>query len=341
MNRLAFFAFLAPICVATSDAGATSPPVPQPTFFRVRVPATTSACDVAAQELAARFHQITGTEALSPKCSAVTRYQAEGREYEIYTLDFYYPTALKLENVTVDFGYSYVNSNTTGTSVGLYPTYEACLADMAPRTQEFENETQLPTLAASCARGTSGYEPRYVLTLVSFGKPKKQLQTYDSNLREVEPVSVTEASRELITRLGGKVVATDITRHYFYRDGRLDLAESTLIYLRSQEACSLQLNSAQSIISKVESKASFVGCLPIPRASADTIALFAIWEGRSLVLSRPYSERYYSLDECLSDRERVLESLSRTGRPPLGALCQPHRMAGDPNDYSMEIFEKF
>ncbi len=306
--------------------------------YRVRIPATTQTCEVEAERLAMRFSKATGFGSAKSECVSVLDYKVDEKTYALYSLALSIPSRIMDRLSSSVYGYldSYY-PNDLGDYYGLYSTYEACIGALGDRSQEFEKHTGLMAVAAFCTRAR--VNASYVLQIDGFGKPKKKLGTFDPTFKSAMDAATKADFIQLLNKMGAFVVADLSSRAFYYSKESLEFSRSKMLSYQPAALCSSQLAAAKDILSRLTKLQPVLACIKSAHTKDERYDLFAAWSGEQ-IFSQQVSFRYLSFQECLSDQKRVLDLEARDyGQRPLGAICSLKPLAGQPEEFMMEIYK--
>ena len=303
--------------------------------YRVRIPGTVETCLVEAENLSIRFKLATEVAPIKTSCTAVATITAQQQEFPLYSLMLTYPGKTKLTVLTTKYGHYNGGlpggANDVGDYYGIYGTYQSCLNDIPKRTMEFEKNTELKAVATYCTQAK--VENTYVLNIESFGKQKKKLFTFDAG--------VWSKGKELENYLLTKdisIVSASKTRYFYYSTAPLNLEKRTLLSYQSAETCNRQLEVAKKLVNNFDKNSMMATCVPSGQSIRSDFSLVVLFSGYGYYKTQTYSEKYVSLDECLSDTYRVVSDFTMTGNNVFGALCSFDSISSQPEQFRMEVY---
>ena len=302
--------------------------------FWTRLPQTSLSCEAQASALAERFEQATRTTPNSVRCLGSARISAEGQVYALESIELTYAAREELEAYVAVLGSG--QSDEPSDNMGAYNTFADCLADLAKQSAAFQQHTRLTAVSATCEKAGMAYRSPYVLKVSGFGIPAKRLYA-------AELVFYTEMDEQLRQRIlglyalnGASLARVNDMRVLYYSKNPVRIRRETPAYFPHVSQCQSQEADFRGIIARNGAKNAIVRCLKGP---AGRFALEGAHDSARLLSSDfgTRSPRYYSFEECLADRERMLNDSVSRGAAPLGGLCLPALL--DNTQFKLEIFE--
>lgn len=287
-------------------------PDSKPFQYRVRIPATSLTCEQEAALLAQKFTRATSLQADQSQCREVLTVTFDKKSYQLYSLVLTYTAEESLTPYTARFGTAGQLGTPQGLVGGLYSTFEECLKDSSVKKPLFEQHTLLPVVSAVCEIAPFGRP--FQLRIDSFGKPAKTLHAFHSNYRGSPEINRHIAA--LIEQSGGIPVHQVDASWLYFSPSPLSFLSHDFGNFDTDEQCKTQLADASAILMNSGSRFVYAECVSMHR-------LQAIGDGNAWI-TNDYgtpSEAYYSLSECLNDKNRVLADRRTTGKTPLGAIC--------------------
>ena len=323
----------------TSYAQTSSRPSPDKAY-RVRIPVRQLSCAEEASKLAEAFKAATGITPSSSSCTGTASVQ--GQNHSIYSLTLLYPRVQVLNHVKTKFGYLESSilggANDSGDYYGIYKNYQSCLSALENKVEEFERYTELNAVSAYCSKAL--VRDGYVLTIESFGKPKQNLYTFDSSIGLKADSTLKLEVIKHLQHKGATVVETVGSRFFYYSPKATDLRQRRLLSYQSEEACTRQLDEGRKIVNGFDRTSNIARCVQAtgPAMKKD-FHLVGILSSSNYLVSSTSPEGFVSLDECLSQTERVIsEQTYSTGKASFGALCTFDSLNLKPEKYKMDIF---
>ncbi len=306
--------------------------------YWVRLPESPEGCAQAAENVALRFARATGTSEVKGECRGVVELTAEGEVHRLFSVIVSYPSATELRPNSVVFGRAQFGSQPSR-AAGVFPSYRSCLDQIPAQSAIYEEETGLEAVAAFCfpaglRLGPDGKSSltNYALQIDGFGKTASRLRVFDAGARGGMGDRGLAQAASIVQRLGARVALLQGTHIFYYSEQGLSMSLESLAHFSRQNECEVQKDEAESILRKLGSREVLVNCVN----SDSSWSLMALREKVSM-FSRDFgasAPKYYTFDECLSDRSRVL---GREGgyRAPLGAICRSDSFS---DFYVMELF---
>ena len=298
--------------------------------YRIRVPQTRLSCADEAQQLGARFAAATGIRADAAECVDQIPLTADGKQYNLYSLRLSYKA---LENPLV-YSAFYGSSESYGLptdTVGVYSTYDQCLAQVQPQAQNFQTQTGLQAVATTCLPGSYSFQPNYVLRIDGIGKPLKKLRRLEIKFLGHSNDGLNGRVDQMLTALGGAIVFHAESLTLLYAPDNFAVKHDTLGRFNTQETCTRELDAAQAIYGRLESRASIVECLP---SYGTNYYLEAVREGGFFLSSDMGNTRgrFFSFDECTKDRAKLnLDAYA-------GGIC--HAADYAEGQFELELFSR-
>lgn len=307
---------------------------PKTLTYRVRVPVQTLSCAEEARGLGERFASATKLKVVRSECVSTVSLP-EDTTKKLHVLMVTYLADRSAEPFSAIFGSTSSRlSDKPEPYQGAYPTYTACLADLPIQVKAFESATRLIAVASFCELGKS-VTSSYILQIDGFGKPQKRLFHFRSFDNSVAP-ETTDQVRALLTDKGATIVQEVENSFFYYAAKSTGVRHNFLANFREISRCQEQLRDAVGIVQGAGSATVIAACVPSqygPSFNIETVSDEHHWFMSDSGYRVPI---YYSLDECLHDKARILSSAKEQNPRVLGGLCQADSI--NPGYYRMNIY---
>ncbi len=318
-----------------SAASASAAPALNTYTYSVRIPASGTTCEGAAQNLAT-FFQASAPKVRVIKSQCVTRasFMESGERFTVDNIKVTYesesPIFFTSVRIPGDDFHSYL----------AYPKYSDCLNDLGQQSHLFAQATGLSPISASCV---PGFDPAYGYTLKidSIGKPARTLSMMHNLAFERMEMSPAWKQQiiEFIGRAGGIVAKVSNESIAYYGTMTLSIGTKSWYHTDTLEQCQAQADEITSILSKLGAKNSLAVCHPDADLNAhvtthyymDTVFDSAITSYFPAVSN----ENFFTFDECMA----VRASMYPVGHAPLGSFCSISDLGE--NRYSLTSITRF
>lgn len=318
------------IAGAVAFVGAMAPV--QSHQYWVRIPQTNISCEEEANRLALKFETATQLKVTEKLCRGTIDATMGKEKVKLYSLLLTYPAEQKV---------SIKSTQLEATSFGryhspkpAYDTYSDCVADLENQVQHFERQTQLPAIAAFCDRAKSTLTG-FALEIQSAGKPAAELNAFLLETPEVD-ARLEQDVRQFVESLGAQVVRDRGTTLFYYSAKPLSIRQPIFSNFTSPERCERQIEAIHAILRDSGSTKAYVRCLP--SSNGMFTRTYTLADGWAFLSRSEAEDVYYSFDECMSDRTRVLNERKNHWNAAVGALCVENPLGDD--RFKMEIYSK-
>lgn len=299
--------------------------------YWVRIPQTNRTCAEEANIMGDRFAQATranGSVVTEKICRSVVTAPYDGAKNSLYSILITYKATREAWAYSALFGSMDFQSTPANTN-GIYAKYSDCVAGLDAQATHYETETGLVAVAAFCQPSLMG--DTYTITVQGFGEPKRRLYVMKSAMTgEVNP-ELSQSMDHFLAGLDAHVVFRTETHYFYYRENYLELRQNMFGDFSNPAECAAQVATVSNIYTLGKSKQQIVACLPWGKK----MALNGLADG--VMLSYFSGDAvYYSFDECMQDRSRVMQANTGYYSNPLGAICkEDYHAAGQ---YVMELY---
>lgn len=282
----------------------------------VRVPAVQSTCDLEAQVLQNKISNNAGVSNVKVECRGPISLVENNITYKLYSLAVDYTSEMwvryaadfRVDQLRVPRGYTYP----------AYHSYGECVRDLEIQKTIFERETKLEAIIASCEDLGFSYETKYVIKIESFGTPEKKLQYVDIGVNPTtDPLLFLEVER-LITEQNISIVKQFDQIEFFYSSKPVTLQKLGTVFFKDLSQCESQIEEGKLILTRSGSTKVIAKCFP-SLGSAE-MRVFGIGSNRYLPPYPSSTIRYYTYDECMQDRSRLIAKYSDS---IFGLICAP------------------
>lgn len=305
MKRSSFFALTGLIFTGVLSAAAN---LPEQNYW-VRVLDTQGTCEDQALALAQAFHQATKLEVTEQHCRGSVSVTEGERTFVYRSLLLKYRANFAVAPFVAQYSYAYQSREPKG-QYGFYASLGACADEISQRSLEFTAQTGLATVAVTCemSQSSSGGLP-YVMKVAGFGDAKKRL--YQVTLPALLSVERTRPIYKNILALKKiQVVGESEDSILFYAERYLDIQKSYAQFMETAEQCEVQKAGLKDLFLKAGAVAPVVECQKNEFPTGVFYSLWGIGESEKYLSEIEASAEgiYLSFDECMADRDRVIES---------------------------------
>ena len=267
--------------------------------YLARVPEAGLSCNDAAKDLESKFASREGVRVSSSECRGLVSVPNQPDIQKIYSIlvsyeaeRAVYPTSITIER---------------------YDSYEHCVNRVLPQRDLFEAATGLASITAMCL--PSRLYGNYQIEIQGLGKAKARLYNFQTR----HP----SQALALINRLGAVVAETiNYAGIYYYSENSLILRDASILSFPSIAACENQLNEGAQMLTRLAENRFEIFCRPMAPGNPNSSTwLTAIYSSGRMYSSQTRPEQYFSMNECLSDKQRILDEVRGSRRDPIAAFC--------------------
>lgn len=316
---------------STRAASITEPaPVVENTYhYSARIPQTTLSCEEEARALGEGFTAATGIPVVEAVCSGVVNFKAnDDVTYPLYSLLIAYRAVAEVRPYSAILG-GLASFDEPDSSAGVYSSFAECVADIKNQKANFEAQTALRAIAASCSVPTLEFAGNYILKMDGFGgSPKKRLHVYNLDFFEGKDPSVQNQVRDFVTQLGGAVVYQSDTMFFYYAEQKVVVGMHRFGTVANKGECETQLGEVNQIMTLSGYPYWSVKCSDGVAGSSEMTGLgvdygYHLYTDYLESVSAPPT--YFSFSECMADHARARSDEAARWllvQPILGAICQ-------------------
>lgn len=311
-------------------------------IYRVRIPAMSRTCVEEANLLSQHFLQATGVSPTKAECTDTAAYPADGKNYFVFVLTIFYSSEAQVSLTSSVYGFNGLpigDNGGLGDYYGMYDSYSSCVDHLQSRVQEYEKYTGLKAIDSFCTRAR--VSDTYVVQVDGFGKPQQKLSTFDSGFGSSPTSSELDELLQFARQQGASVVDQFQSRIFYYSHESLNFRAFRFFSYQTPEICSAQIDEARRILNQMQLP-SIIRCSHTSKEEIDTETLLAISVGYGYPLERDVTEKYFSLSECLADRERILKNATYyDGQAPYGAICSSDALSKNNGiQFKMKVYKR-
>ncbi len=294
--------------------------------FSVRgVLSQSGGCAAEAEEIAARFKQVTGVTPYNTDCTE----KPEGSDV---TITYMAPDRLPLVSAVYGlFGGEISDLPFPSMDLplwGSYPSLSGCVAAVPLLTADFEAETGLTAVASSCYHASID---GYVLRIDSFGsEPAKRFHNLPVEFQGKVDQSFADKVADLFERQGASVRSAIPWGGYvvvmFYAPVPVSVAAKTIGLfgqVESLEACRVELTATVKALEEIMGQVpALATCTPDSSDATAHINFAFTTQSRLPAYWQETGPLYSTHERCASDREHLVETFRQSsGRNVKGAIC--------------------
>jgi hypothetical protein len=321
-------------------AGATraADELPEHTYW-VRVLGNSQSCQQQAEQLAQDFANATKIRVGAFTCEGSVNVIEDGQTFTYNSISIKYKSYFQPGLYTAQYSFSSREREPQG-EMGYFVNLSTCAAAVDSRKQEFLEQTGLLPIATTCELVESYSSPAsVVLKVQGFGQPKKRLFQASLPAAELVPQDQAHQAFKNIFSLKKVQVVGEQGGHFlFYRDQYLDIQYALTQYMAKEQECLDQKQGLLDFFVRAGSVAPVVGCSKHDFPTGTFFALWGIGESDKFLSESAVASgmHYYSFEECMADRPRVVESRRISKNDNLLATCAPERTRPSRN-YEMQV----
>lgn len=321
-------------------ARAADQPKPAQHYW-VRVPATNLSCEDEARAMGERFQLGARVAVESAVCRGTVQGKFGKETGSLYSILITYRADYALTPYTAALEPPTLSPMYTDAA---YATYADCVADIAAQSAAFTANTKLTAVSARCDVTRSAMEG-FAMMIDGFperndsgyGFPAASLYVFKLQFSGELDGEILPTSRGILEGAGGTVVRTAGTTFYYYSATPVSLRMMTFGYFESMEQCETQVSAAQEVYTNSGAKRVYLRCLK----DLSGASLSGLADGTDYV-SRNYAQSgvYFSMEECMGDRPRMLDEMRRRYSTIYGAICHP-TLTGNDGRYDMDLYTRY
>lgn len=301
-NQLLQLLQLLNVLAFTSAASAFAAPALQTYTYSVRIPASNTTCEGAAQNIATIF-QASAPKAQNVQGHCVTRatFNEGGQRFTVDNIKVTYSSDYPLFMTSAQ-----IPSDSYNTS-HVYSKYADCLNDLGQQSYLYAQATGLNPIAASCVPGFDA-SYGYTLKIDSLGTPARQLKVLHNlanDLIERNP-EWKQQVLGLITQSGGIIAkVTDESIEYYAASG-VEMDTKSWFHTDTKEQCESQAGEMISILGKLGAKNYLVTChADAPEGLGIAVHYYmdtAFDTSALTAFVTTYNQNFFSFEECMAVR---------------------------------------
>lgn len=318
--------------------------------FSVYLPARNFTCAEEAQQLKAVFSAQKNILNVTADCISETTVNWDNSNSTLYSVVVNYQ-ALPANKLTITRN-TYAESTSwlmprPDAMTGAYATYADCLSDIAFRKTEVSQNTGLTILAANCVPATYVHPGQaYALNVFGIGTAKTNLYGFnDEFIGSYLSNTVQQSILNFIDAQGIHRVYTNGLNFLYFAASPIRIESKDVGYTQNPAECEAQVASIQLSFEKAKkgnTNPILAYCSPLSNAPAATTYLRYIAGNNAVnpwVESSNSPNGYYSFNDCMNDRARVLNK-KQTQLPAdtlmVGAFCEHNSF--ESLSYTMKLF---
>lgn len=277
---------------------------------------TEATCNKEALVLREKLQTFGGLQETHVTCLAEVNLPEGNELFTIYSLHISFKVSAHFNYYVADFKTD-IAQLPIGGGYPAYPSYGACLKELAFHKQTFQAHTGLNVLLASCEETGFGRSSTYAPRLEGFGIARERLLYTDVGVDpKTDPTFYADVLRLLTIR--GLEIAKNFGRVvFYYAPERVTIKQLLPLYFDNSSECWAQQSEAEQILKNSGVEQVISRCL----GRGKTARLMVLGTAVHGFYSNPYyfeGRTYYSYEECRADIARIIAT---SPRRTLGALC--------------------
>jgi hypothetical protein len=286
----------------TSAASAFAAPALQTYTYTVRVPASGTTCEGAAQNLATIF-QAAAPSATNVQGHCVTRtsFTEDGAQHTVDNLKVTYSADYPLFMTTAQI------PNNSYQASHVYKKYSDCVSDLGQQSALYAQATGLNPIAASCVPGVDA-SYGYTLKIDALGTPARQLKTLNNlanDLIQRNP-EWKQQVLGLITQSGGIIAKISDESIEYYAASGVEIDTRSWFHTETKEQCEAQAGEMATILQKLGAQHMITACHADGPENAGLIIHYymdtAFDTSALTAFVTTYNQNFFSYDECMAVR---------------------------------------
>ena len=298
--------------------------------YKVRIPVTSLSCEQEAAKLAERFFSSTQIPGAVSSCQGIINATFDGVNVHLYSLQIDYKAKGHPKLYSASLG-GIMDSMSRSIESGAFATYADCLNQIHDQSQNFERETGLIALSASCSpvEILDGYK----MQIEGFGKAKRELEIFHLDFGADEADLKQEILKFMVGH-GANIVRSVGDAVLYYAENQIGISQQYFGSFHQSSDCASQIEAATMIFKSAGSKsAPIVRCLK----NANTFGqynLSGLSDGYDFFSQEELPMKYYSFSECFEDRARELKLHPDAN----GAICGENLFTN--SEFIMSIYSE-
>ncbi|MBU6374576.1 MAG: hypothetical protein KGQ59_01140 [Bdellovibrionales bacterium] len=311
-----FFAVLLGVSISTlAHAGAYSQ--------IIQVEAGGLECAARAARVSALFASNASVRKLV-NVECVNEFEAVGSfgPYRVYSIHVELDADDSFAVSTAEYGTGGLGSG-AGSLVGAFSSLDLCLKSRPAEIAAFEQNSGISALFVSCLPERSQLQAGFVLSIVGFGRAKKQLQAFEyAHAYEAQgalsPNQMSWLNQELLA-LGASVRMNDGRSVLYYAENPITQALTSGGAFIETQQCTDQISEVQQILGQASVR-GLVEC----RQYETRMRMEILTVGSDFSSSEVFGQKYSSYQVCMKYRS-VVAARERQKDPEhfLGLVCSP------------------
>lgn len=301
--------------------------------YWVRVPANSSSCEEVAAQVGNRFEASTHLSGVEKICRGVVKANFDGVAVNLYSILINYKAENPAELYTASLG-GLSDLGAPSPETGSYPTYAECAAALEDQSAKYEHATDLQAVAAYCVP-RHGYRNGYTLNVDGFGRPKKRLGIFHPAFSADDSAFLGQVQAYLAAN-GAEIVRTKDDAFLYYAERSVSFRQQNFGFFHDLSQCETQIEVAATIFRSSGSKSEPLIRCAGESAAGGSVELNGIAAGGYYLSAQTAEPRYFSFDECMQDRSRVLQTGFFYGTR-VGAICSDD-LGGGNGQFAMQVY---